>query len=76
MVLTATLQCDIVVIMDDKFSYTRTNQLRKGVIPISFNLCTCSDGILLSNSDLLFAKTLGWGKWIPASAGMTVWRKN
>ena len=76
MALTATLYSDIVVIMDDKFFYTCTNQLRRGVILILFNLRSCSDGILPSNSDLLFAKTLGWGKWIPASAGMTVWRKN
>jgi len=62
--------------MNAKFFDNWTNQLRKGVIPISFNLSTCCDGILLSNSDLLFAKTLGPGKWIPASAGMTVWRKN
>ena len=56
MVLTATLQCDIVLFMDDKFSYKRTNLLSKGVIIIAFNLCICSDGILLCNSDLLFAK--------------------
>ncbi len=31
-------------------------------IPIVFNMCACSDGILLSNSDLLFAKTPGWEK--------------
>ena len=96
MALTATLQCDIVVIMNDIFSYKRThqlrkrvgdfmddkffdnraNQLRKGVTLIILNMCTCSVGILPSNSDLLFAKTLEWGKWIPAFAGMTIWRKN
>ena len=62
--------------MNDRFFENRTNLLRKDVIPIVFNICVCSTGILLSNSDLLFAKTLGWGKWLPASAGMTVWRKN
>ena len=31
-------------------------------IPIVFNMCACSDGILQSNSDLLVAKTLGWEK--------------
>ncbi len=85
----ATLQYDIVNFMDDNFSCKRTNQLRKAVIPIVFNMCACSDGILPSNSDFLFAKTLGWGKWIPAprfrgdkftpakaGAGMTMWCKN
>jgi len=76
MVLTATLHGDIVVVMDDKYSYKCTNQLRMSVIPNVFHVCVCSDGILLNNSDLLFAKTLGWGKWIPAFAGMTVCRKN
>ena len=37
MVLTATLHCDIVVIMNDIFSCKRTHQLRKGVTPIIFN---------------------------------------
>jgi len=32
-------------------------------------MCACSDGILLIDSDLLFAKTLGWGKWIPTFGG-------
>jgi hypothetical protein len=62
--------------MDDKLFNNRTTQLSKGVTPIIFNMCTCSDEILPSNSDLLFAKTMGWGKWIPAFAGMTVCRKN
>ena len=60
MALTGTLQCDIDVIMDDKFSYKRIHQLRKGVTPIIFNMCACRDGILLSNSDIVFAKTLEW----------------
>ena len=76
MVLTATLHCDIVVVMDDKYSYKCANQPGMSVIPNVFHVCVCSDGILLNNSDLLFAKTLGWGEWIPASAGMTVWSKN
>ena len=43
------------------------------LIPIVFKMCDCSDGILPSNSDLLFAKTPRWNKnWIPAFAGMTV----
>jgi hypothetical protein len=76
MVLTATLQCDIVAVMDDKFSYEHTNQFNKCVVPIAFYICTCSNGILLSYRDSFFAKTLRRGKWIPASAGVTVWRKN
>ena len=75
--------------MNARFFDNRMNQLRKGVIQIVFNMRACSDGILLSNSNFLFAKTPGWGKWIPAprfrgdkftpskaGAGMTVWRKN
>lgn len=54
--------------MDDKFFDNRTNQLRKDVTPIIFNMCACSDEMLLSDSDLLFAKIPGWGKWIPAFA--------
>jgi len=43
--------------MNAKFFENRTNQLHKGVIQIVFNMCACSDGILLSNSNFLFAKT-------------------
>ena len=32
------------------------------MIPIVFNMCACSDGIVPSNTDLLFIKTQGWGK--------------
>ncbi len=39
------------------------------LIPIVFNMCACSDGILLSNSDLLFAKTPGWEKMDPCFRG-------
>ena len=43
------------------------------VIPIVFNMYACIDWILPGNSDLLFAKILGWNKnRIPAFAGMTV----
>ncbi len=30
--------------------------------PIVFNMCGCSDGIVPSNTDLLFTKAPGWGK--------------
>jgi len=46
-----------------------------GIIPIVFNMCACSGGILPGNFDLFFTKTPGWEKWIPAFAAMTVWRK-
>ena len=62
--------------MNARFFDNRMNQLRKGVIQIVFNMRTCSDGILPSNSNFLFAKTLDGEKWIPAFAGMTMWRKN
>ena len=46
--------------MDDNFSYNCTNQLCKGEMPIVFNMWSCSDRTLLSNSNLLFAKTPKW----------------